>query len=146
MKKLIFTIAIAIVSMGAAQAQDYNWAVGLRLGGDTGGISVKHKMSASNGLEFLGSAYWDNGFMVTGLYERYVPVIGKGFNFYYGAGAHLGSFHKELLLGADGIIGLEYKFDRAPIALSLDWKPALNILEDVDFWGVDFALGVRVTF
>ena len=146
MKKLIFMIAIAAASLGVAQAQDYNWGVGVRLGGDTGGVSVKHKMNASSGLEFLGSAYWDSGFMLTGLYERYVPVIGKGFNLYYGAGAHLGSFSETFLLGADGILGLEYKFDRAPIALSLDWKPALNIVETFDFWAADFALGVRVTF
>ncbi len=127
MKKLIVAILFAAATVGTSAAQDYNWAAGLRLGGDTGGISVKHKFNPSSGLELIGSAYWDNGFMVTGLYERYVPVIGKGFNFYYGAGAHIGGFDKEFLLGADGIIGLEYKFDRVPIALSFDWKPALNL-------------------
>ncbi len=146
MKKLILMIVVSVSSLGVSQAQDYNWAVGFRFGGDTGGLSAKHKIDASTGFEFLGAAYWGGGFMVTGLYERYVPVIGRGFNFYYGAGAHLGGVDKEFLLGADGIVGLEYTFDAVPVSLSFDWKPALNILEAVDFWAVDFALGVRVVF
>lgn len=118
----------------------------MRFGGDTGGISVKHRFSSSHAIEGLLSTYWKDGFMVTALYERYVPVIGPGWNFYYGAGAHLGSFARTFLLGADAIVGLEYKIPGAPIALSLDWKPALNLVEVFDFWAADFALGVRYTF
>ncbi len=146
MKKLILSIAIAVASIGAAQAQDYNWAVGLRMGGDTGGISAKHKIGPSSAIEGIASAYWDDGFMLTALYERYIPVFGQGFNFFYGAGAHLGNFDEVFILGVDGILGLEYNFARVPISLSLDWKPAFNIIEDTDFWAADIALGVRVTF
>jgi hypothetical protein len=146
MKKLLLTLAVAIASLGAAQAQGYNWAVGVRLGGDSAGASVKYRMDSSRGLEFLASSYWGGGFMLTGLYERYIPVIDRGFSFYYGAGAHLGGHEEAFALGADGIIGLEYQFDAVPLALSFDWKPMLNIAEEFGFWGGDFALGVRITF
>mgnify|MGYP001615571992 CR=1 FL=1 len=32
-----------------------------------------------------------------------------------------------MILGVDGIIGLEYVFDGVPINLSLDYKPSFNI-------------------
>jgi hypothetical protein len=146
MKKLLIMAVVAVASIGVVQAQGYNWAVGVRMGGDTAGASVKYRMDASRGLEFLASSYWHDGFVLTGLYERYVPVIDRGFNFYYGAGAHLGGHEEYFVLGADGIVGLEYQFDEVPLALSLDWKPVLNIAEEFDFWGGDFALGVRITF
>lgn len=146
MKKLILTLLIATASVGAAQAQDYNWAVGLRMGGDTGGLSVKHRFNHAAALEGIASAFWDNGLMVTLLYERYIPVIGQGWNIYYGGGAHVGGIKKYTIAGVDGIAGVEYMFQRAPVALSLDWKPALDIIEDTDLRLGDFALGVRVTF
>lgn len=146
MKKLIVLCAMVVASMGTAKAQDYNLGVGWRLGGATGGLSVKHKFSAATGVEGLFSAYWRDGFNITGLYERYVPVIGRGWNLYYGGGAHIGQWKDKFALGIDGIAGLEYHFPHTPIALSVDWKPALNLVERSEFIGSDFALAVRITF
>lgn len=146
MKKLLCAFAVAIVSLTAVSAQDYNWGVGVRLGGYQGGASVKYKLNSYNALEGIFSIPWDNGFLATVLYQRYVPVIAQGFNFYYGAGAHVGGWDKKFSLGIDGMIGLEYKIRNAPLALSLDYKPAFNIIEKSRFLFSDFALGIRVTF
>ena len=146
MKKIVCLLAFAIASFSVVSAQDYNWGVGVRIGGGTGGASVKYKFNTANAIEGIMSAYWTNGFVVTALYERYVPVLGRGFHFYYGAGAHIGSWKKNFAFGVDGIIGLEYKFKDVPLALSLDYKPALNLFEKTKFQWADIALGIRVTF
>ena len=146
MKKLVLLIAFAIASFTAASAQDYNWGVGVRLGGDTGGASGKYKFNAVNAFEGILATPWKNGFTLTALYQRYIPVIGNGFHFYYGVGAHVGSWARKFALGVDGIIGLEYKLRDVPLAFSLDYKPAFNIIEKPKFYFADLALGIRVTF
>jgi hypothetical protein len=146
MKKLILAIAFAAVSFTLASAQDYNWGVGVRLGGDIGGASVKYKFNAVNALEGIFATPWNGGFTLTALYERYIPVIDRGFHFYYGAGGHVGSYARKFSIGVDGIVGLEYKLRYVPLAFSIDYKPNFNIVEKPRFYLADLALGVRVTF
>lgn len=77
------------------------------------------------------------------------PVIGEGFEFYYGAGANLGSWDYddgEFTFGVNGIIGLEYKIRELPLAFSLDYKPNLNVIGKTGFHAADFGLGIRVAF
>ncbi len=139
-------VVFAIASFAAASAQDYNWGVGVRLGGDMGGASVKYKLNSVNALEGILATPWKNGFVFTALYERYIPVIGRGFHLYYGAGGHVGNRVRKFSFGFDGIVGLEYKLDNVPLAFSLDYKPSLNIVEKSKFYLADIALGIRVTF
>lgn len=150
MKKFICLFAFAMASLTVVSAQDYNWAVGVRLGGEMGGASLKYKFNTANALEAIVAAPWDSGFALTALYERYIPVIGKGFHFYYGAGAHVGSWKykskNKFSLGIDGIIGLEYKLKDVPLAFSLDYKPVFNVVEKTKFYLADIALGIRVAF
>ena len=78
-----------------------------------------------------------------------IPVIGEGFEFYYGAGANLGSWDYddgEFTFGVNGIIGLEYKIRELPLAFSLDYKPNLNVIGKTGFHAADFGLGIRVAF
>ena len=75
--------------------------------------------------------------------------IGEGFEFYYGAGANLGSWDYddgEFTFGVNGIIGLEYKIRELPLAFSLDYKPNLNVIGKTGFHAADFGLGIRVAF
>jgi hypothetical protein len=50
------------------------------------------------------------------------------------------------VIGVDGQIGLEYVFEEIPLNLSIDWKPAFNIIGITNFWAGDAALSVRYTF
>ncbi len=147
MKKIFLLVAMAF-AINTGFAQDYNWAVGVRGGGVASGIAVKHKMNASTGIEGILSIPYDNGFMVTGLYEKYIPVITDGFNMYYGGGAHVGTWgHVDnFRLGIDAVVGLEYKIPEVPIAFSLDYKPALDIVSDTEFHFADFGLSVKFVF
>lgn len=146
MKKFICLLTIAAASLTAASAQDYNWAVGVRLGGEMGGASLKYKFNSANALEAIVAAPWNNGFLATVLYQRYIPVIDNGFHFYYGFGAHTGSWYRDFTFGVDGIVGLEYKFSDLPLAISLDYKPMFNIAGFRTFRMADVALGIRIAF
>ena len=54
--------------------------------------------------------------------------------------------NSRLVIGVDGQIGLEYVFEEIPLNLSIDWKPAFNIIGITNFWAGDAALSVRYTF
>ena len=123
--KKYFVMAALLVSTLAVSAQEYDWAIGLR-GGALSGLTVKKNLGA-NAIEAGVSldAYFTN---VEATYQWQQPVITEGFNLYYGAGAYLGLATQYLGVGAEGVVGLEYKIPGAPIALSIDYRPTFNIL------------------
>ncbi|EMR04359.1 hypothetical protein [Cesiribacter andamanensis] len=159
MKKTGVLIGFIMMLMALqAQAQDYGTAVGLRLS-PFWGASIKHFISGTDALEGIVHSRW-HAFKVTGLWERHTPAFREpGLKFYYGAGAHLGatsgryyndSYYNRgrLILGIDGILGLEYTVQDAsvPLSASLDWKPAFDLAPFAGFWGSELALSVRYTF
>lgn len=146
MKKFVALFAFIVITITSTNAQDYNWAVGTRIGGAMSGISAKHFISPLDAVEVILAIPYKKGFNLTGLYERHIPVISEGFHFYYGAGAHIGTYNEKFLLGVDGIIGLEYKIPTIPLALSLDYKPMLDLVSETKFRLEDFGLGIKVVF
>jgi hypothetical protein len=157
-KKLLFTViavaAFFTVSITDATAQSYNHAIGGRFG-NANGVSFKTALNKGAMLELIGNFRSNSGYSyanLTGLYEVYNPIGGaEGLNWFYGAGASIGSsklkgYDGDFYLSANGVLGLDYKFKGAPINLSLDWIPALQLTPDTGFWGGDIGLGVRFTF
>ncbi|RYG17056.1 MAG: hypothetical protein EOO07_11925 [Chitinophagaceae bacterium] len=158
MKKLIFTllagVALMTISATQASAQDYKNAIGGRFG-SANGISFKTGLSKGAMLELIGNFRSNKStdyFNLTGLYEVYKPINGaQGLNFYYGGGATIGSykvkgFDGDVYLSANGVLGLDYKFNDVPFNLSLDWVPAFRLTPDAGFYGGDVGLGIRFTF
>jgi hypothetical protein len=156
MRKALFLIpALACFfttrSFAQAESQTYSTAVGIKFW--PGAITVKHFISDDAALEGIAS-FWDNGFRVTGLYEIHGDISSDvpGLRWYVGPGAHLGAYNGTwyhgnyynsgaLSIGIDGIIGLEYKFNGAPIAVSADLQPYLELNHPyVDIWG---GIGVK---
>lgn len=129
-------------------AQDYNWAIGLRGGETTSGITAKYNFDATNSLEAMVGVL--HGVNVVGLYERNVPVIGDGFNCYYGVGGNIGNWRRnksnQFTMGVDLIVGLEYKLRNVPLAFSVDYKPVANFVGHTGIYALDFGLGMKVTF
>ena len=158
MKKLIFTLlaGVALITMSTtdASAQDYKNAIGGRFG-TANGISFKTGLSKGAMLELIADFRNNRNtdyFKLTGLYEVYKPINGaQGLNFYYGAGASIGSyrvkgFDGDVYLAANGVLGLDYKFSDVPFNLSLDWVPSLELTPDAHFNGGNLGLGIRFTF
>ena len=162
MKKVMFAAMamILIISISnESKAQDYNTAVGLRLGSSSG-LSVRHFIKEDVALEGIVHTRW-RGLLITGLYEIHRDIEDvSGLGWFYGGGAHIGSFNSGLgnpywanndykgstVIGIDGIIGLDYVLEDLPINFSLDFKPAINLINGGGFWGDDFALSVRYIF
>ena len=88
-KKRIGLIVAALWAVTGLSAQNYQCAVGVRGGVTATGLSVRYHFDPVNALE--GMLDFAQGFNIYALYERTIPVIGEGFEFYYGAGANLGS-------------------------------------------------------
>ena len=148
MKKIILFFFVMAMTATALRAQDYNWGVGIRGGLRDSGLSVKGSLGGGNMLE--GILGFDRGTNVYLLYQRNVPLDGKGLNFYYGAGGNVGEWkkngHGKFTMGIDGVIGSEYKIDGAPIVLGIDYKPCLNFIGNTGFQWYDFGFNVRVVF
>ncbi|AMR34374.1 hypothetical protein A0256_24420 [Mucilaginibacter sp. PAMC 26640] len=144
-----------------AAAQDYKTAVGLKFGAYENGPSIKYFLDEGTALEAI-IGLRSHGAVLTGLYELHKPAFNvTALKFYYGFGAHLGAVgagnyrtfggddrlytNNRLLLGADGVIGLEYKIQDAPIAISLDLNPRVEIATG-PFFDLAPGLGLKYTF
>ncbi|WP_235969816.1 hypothetical protein [Pedobacter planticolens] len=158
MKKLLFTlitgVAILTMSTSTVKAQSYKNAIGGRFG-SANGISFKTGLNKNAMLELIGNFRSNKNvdyLRLTGLYEVYNPINGApGLTWYYGGGGTIGSvkvkgYDGDVYLGLNGVLGLDYKFNGAPINLSLDWIPTLQLTPDTDFYSGDVGLGVRFTF
>lgn len=166
MKKFIVYTCITVCALLAskhsnAQQQDYKTAVGLKFGGYENGLSVKYFTTNDVALEGI-LGFRDNGLVITGLYEIHQEAFGlPELKFYYGAGAHIGAVgsgtyqrfegssqtytKSQILLGADGVLGLEYFIPRSPIAISLDLNPRAELASG-PFFDIAPGLGVKYTF
>jgi hypothetical protein len=82
---------------------------------------------------------------VAGIYERFFPTKVPGLAWYAGGGAYV-AFLGDNAFGATGIIGLDYTLPSLPINMSVDWKPELNLVNNVNFQASALALSVRFVF
>ena len=143
MKKFLVMAALMVAALSVS-AQDYNWAVGVR-GGLFNGITAK-KTLGENALE-AGVALYSQAVSIDVVYEWQEPVIGEGFHLYYGAGAYANIWGGYFGLGAEGVVGLEYRIPiDFPLAVSLDYRPLLCIIGDFRADFVNFSFGVKYCF
>ena len=148
MIKTTFRTMVLLTAFGllssAGQAQNYKTGIGIRFGGLTNGLSIKHFTSSTVALEGLLSAA-NHGFFFTGLYEKHATVgSDAALKLVYGIGGHLGFFNEDgyyyyskkryynrgvrvAVVGFDAIVGLEYKFRNAPISMGIDVKPFIDL-------------------
>ena len=150
----IIALAVLLSLASLVQAQvnrssSYRTALGVKVW-DGGGVSLKHFISDNHALEGIGY-FWSQGFRITGLYEIHGPISGAGgLKWYIGPGAHIGLYNTKYgngsFAGIDGVLGLDYKFNGAPINISLDWQPSFEFGDGRGFFGSWGGLGVRYTF
>ena len=170
MKKLLFILVIAAVAglkandaNAQAMNQTYTTALGVKVWGDGGGVTIKHFVRENRALEGIGY-FWGHGVRFTGLYEFHFDFPdAPGLKWYVGPGAHVGFYDNghydnnpnnpnypngtaATYVGLDGVLGLDYKFDGAPINLSLDWQPSFEFGDNRGFVGSWGGLGIRYTF
>lgn len=149
MKKILFAIItmIGLAFANAASAQNYRSALGVRLSSNAAvvnnSVSFKYFIGEATALEGLLS--FSDPVAIGLLFEKHRPFTTAGLQWFYGAGGYVG-FGDDTNLGGMGIIGLDYKFANIPLNLSLDWKPELNIISDINFEPAAIGFSARFTF
>lgn len=143
--RLCVAVTLYIATSGSAQAQDYKTAIGVRLSPTAptinNSLSFKHFISKDGAIEGLISL--GNPYGVGALYEIHQPLAAEGLQWYFGGGGYVGSFEKRTRVGAAGVVGLDYVFPTAPINISLDWKPELNMVPELFFEPAAFGFTIR---
>ena len=160
MKKILFALlfSAAVLLMHSASAQEYKTALGVRLSSSAAivnnSISFKHFLNEKSAIEALIS--FGDPLSLGALYEIHKPFSAAGVTWFYGGGGYVG-FVKEynvnknknetnVNFGGMGVLGLDYKFTNLPLNLSLDWKPELNIVSDINFEPAAIGFTARFTF
>ena len=169
----IFMLMALTLLIAAADAQENKKQAGFRFGNTTG---FTGRIITENNFAFEGIlGFRSGGAQAYGLFEVRQPLYlnrVENMFLYFGGGAHIGfvrwneydeyydpynnnyyyddyyDWHTGAAFGLDGIIGMEYSFNSAPISLAADFKPFFEVygpfLMRVNFW--DFGFHVRYNF
>ncbi|MBL7729748.1 MAG: hypothetical protein JNM88_01110 [Chitinophagaceae bacterium] len=163
-KTRLFLLPALLFLTFAAAAQEtssgsgYSTALGVRLSSSNAmvnnSVSLKHFINDKLAIEGLFS--FGDPLAIGALAEIHKPLASEGLTWFYGGGGYI-SFVKKVNtttqktttdpnFGAMGVIGLDYKFNNIPLNLSLDWKPELNIVSDINFEPAAIGFTARFTF
>ena len=162
MKKILIVAGVmmtmfVMTAKSQSMGHTYGTALGVKLWRYGGGISLKSFVSDNVALEGIGY-FWYGGTRITGLYEIHFDIGGApGLKWYVGPGAHVGFYNDGndypygygttgTYVGIDGVLGLDYKFNNAPINISLDWQPSIEFGYGRGFYAGWGGLGIRYTF
>jgi hypothetical protein len=148
---------LCLASTVSAQ-ENYKTALGIRLSSSApminNSITLKHFLNERTAVEALFS--FGDPLALGALVEMHRPLGTSGIQWFYGGGGYI-SFVKtynatqnkdetNTNFGGQGVIGLDYKFVNLPLNLSLDWKPELNLIGDINFEPAAIGFTARFTF
>lgn len=135
----------------------YKTALGLKF---IYGVSATGKFFINNNgaieaiVRYNGAGGVGTNIALTALYEYHLPIKGvDGLRWYVGGGGFGNYFtykddsdNSVITYGVSGVIGLEYKFAKLPLAISADWVPGYVINDGLGFSAENGGLGVKYTF
>lgn len=146
MKKVLILTAAMIISISAF-SQSYKQAIGIKIG-STLALEYKLNLSPQNFLQFDLLLPWNTGGLYfSGFYNwKYNMDTVPGLSLYVGPGACLGMDFdpNQFYLSINAMLGVEYKFDTVPIALSLDITPGIGISPNYHL-SYNVGLGIKYT-
>lgn len=160
MKKSLLLILMLISSV--ASHGQYDAALGLKANHYK--IAVNYKFflsdSSSNALD-LELGFQEYGVEFIGMYNWQVPINQlKGLYWYYGVGFNSGVWDgpvRDINIGADLQVGVEFVSSQIPIAFSLDYTPNFSLKHSYSkefesgswgsgFWFENWTFGVKYFF
>ena len=125
----------------------YKLAVGVRLSNSApainNSISFKYFLTEKTAVEALLS--FGDPIAIGVLLAKHKPIGPQGLTWFLGGGAYIG-FGSTRNVGAQGVIGLDYKVTSLPLNISLDWKPELNLAKEFSFEPAAIGISARFTF
>ncbi len=164
MKKFLILL-ILTAATNSVWSQGFTRAVGIR-GGYTSGFEYRMYTDDLNSFKFLlGTRQGGVQLHVLKEYHKYdLFDFAYQIVFYYGFGVHGGfetwdephfrnntrwyDSRASAIVGLDGLAGLEYVFDAAPVSAGLEVKPFFDLLgrENFDLQLFDFAFTIKYLF
>lgn len=147
MKKPGISLLLLFIIIASLNAQEYKNAIGLRFSSSDAvvnhSLTFKHFFKERTAVEGLVS--FVKPYAIGVLIEQYQPLTTTTFTWFWGAGIYAGFADKQNF-GAQGILGLDLKIPQAPVNISLDWKPELNLVKEVFFEPASIGISARFTF
>ncbi len=154
MKKIVISFLFVVLVICVQAQSTYKQAAGVKF---PGGLSFTYKkfITEENNIEAQFTT-WNKGLRVSGLYEFnfYSFNTVPGLAWFTGPGVHIGFWKDEFQkdynskadVGIDGIIGFDYKFDKIPLNMSVDWQPSITLAGTTGFTPAYGGVAVRYTF
>jgi hypothetical protein len=146
LKRMLTVLLLSGIAAVSAQAQHYKTAVGLRLSSND--ATVNHSVSAKhflNKIVALEGLFSFDPVALGVLAEVHHPVSSApGLRWLFGGGGFM-RFSEGVGGGAQGILGLDYKFLNIPLNLTIDWKPELHFTDGVLFEPAAVGFSARFT-
>ncbi len=153
MKKVFSTLmALTFLFLAKGEAQNYKTALGVRLSSANADVnnSVSFRQFINSNSAIEGLLCFGDPLAIGVLYERFKGLNATGLSYFWGGGGYV-TFPKNtgskttsnIGLGAQGVIGLDYKFNNVPLNLSLDWKPELLLFNNINFQPAAIGLTAR---
>lgn len=149
---LLVTFVLLVGGFTTSNAQE----LGLRFGDVSGGsVAIDAIFSTGEFNRLHADVSFGNGVGADLLWDFfYRPLGDEAFNWYMGVGPYLGIFDHDngkdhdtdFNLGAVFEIGLEYRFSGVPIALGVDYRPSLEIIDNTSLHMGNFGFNVRYVF
>jgi hypothetical protein len=142
MKRFALCILIIAMFTGFSRAQE----LGLRFGDIVGNNVAIDGVFGFKGNRIHADVSFGDGVGIEALADLIIkPIGGEAIYYYIGLGAYswLGD---PFQLGISSELGLEYRFNKIPIVLGLDWRPTLRVIDNTDLIFDRFGLNVRYVF
>lgn len=140
-------LVLAVLTLAAANTSKAQ-ELGVRFGdamANRSSVAIDAVFSLGKFSRIHGDVSFGNGVGVELQWDfLYRPISDIPFNWYVGVGPSL-YLGNPFGLGAAGEIGLEYRFKDAPLALGLDYRPTLVLVETTT-WFNAFGFNVRYVF
>lgn len=150
MNRLIF-IVIALISISVANAQDYTYAIGLKAGKFSSGVTGKYFFQTTNSTAIEGNLTFKKNFgtaMITLFLDKHyqlrnsqlqIPldvILGAGVHAaYYKPGYYriknggMEAYYDEgVTLGIDAKLGIEHPFSFMPFTIGIEACPFLDLV------------------
>ncbi len=139
MKKILF-VSVLLAAGLAASAQE----IGIRFGQVVGGnVALDAVFRTGEFNRVHADVSFGSGVGVEALWDfTFRPLGGEAFYWYAGVGPSL-LIDDPFYFGLSGELGLEYRFNQAPIAIGMDWRPTFWLIETTDFVADGFGLNIR---
>lgn len=151
MKKIFSLLIVVVFFTKAASAQDYKTAVGLQIdfgnGATLAGPAIKHFFQKNSAIE--GEVLFGNHITYLQAFYQYQQSLpnAKNLSWYLGGGPSVGLYSGGSDFFIRPMVGLDYKVDGAPLALSFDWRPSIYLGSNSGggsrFTAARFGIGIK---